>query len=261
MSFFFTIKDFYLPKFWPFLLNHPVYISYSNISISKTAQNQTPVIMNILLTIKGFHLPKCWPFFLNHPVYIYYSNSSISKPAQNQTPVHMNIFLAIKNFHLPKFLPFLLNHPVYIYYSNSSISKTAQNQTPVLMNILLTIKDFYFPKYLPFLLIHPVYTYFARLTSDNLLPLLVKLVRSYCCLPLFIGSYFIFDCRKPLATPLPLYWLTEHLLHCSCHSVCSRDSPESWQMQILRQYEGLILSITWQYSSCLTRHDSRHNVW
>jgi len=173
----------------------------------------------------------------------------------------MSFFLKIKGFHLPNFLPFLLNHPVFNYYSNISISKSAQNQTPVLMNVFLTIKDFHLSKYLPFLLNHPVYTYFARLTSDNLLPLLLKLIRSYCCLPLVIGSYFIFECRKPLATPLPLYWLTEHLLHCTCHSICRCDSPESWQMQILRRHERLILIITWQYASFWTRHDSRHNVW
>lgn len=69
MSFFLTIKDFHLPKFWPFLLNHPVYIYYSNSSISKTAHNQTPVLMNIFLTVKDFRLPKYVPFHLIHLVY------------------------------------------------------------------------------------------------------------------------------------------------------------------------------------------------
>jgi hypothetical protein len=144
--------------------------------------------------------------------------------------------------------------------SNSSISITAQNQPPVLMSFssklkIFTSQNIYLTSWIT------LYIPTLPLMSDNLLPLLVKLVRSYCCLPLVIGSYFIFDSRKPLATPLPLYWLTEHLLHCTCHSVCSRDSPESWQMQILRRYEPLILGITWQNASCWTRHDSRPNVW
>jgi len=46
------------PKYLPFFLNHPVYTYYSHSSISLTAQNQAPVLMNVFLTIKDFHLPK-----------------------------------------------------------------------------------------------------------------------------------------------------------------------------------------------------------
>jgi hypothetical protein len=94
------------------------------------------------------------------------------------------------------------------------------------------------PKILTFPSESPCIYLVARLTSDNILPLLVKSVRSYCCLPLVIRSYFIFDSRKSSATLLPFYWRSACFIAPVIPSavVSARDSPESWQMQTLRRY-------------------------